>query len=128
MNEASPSTPNRSLTSEGTYTPAIAPRGNVRIPNPERPAAFERQGPGRNDFESESTALSTIEIPELPEFPSEEYLKTALSEQFSLERFNRAMQTLNRYGPKEGLRRLKVSDPEVAKRIESTLRSPQANE
>ena len=99
----------------------------MRIPSPERPAAFELQVPGRNDFESENTAPSTIGIPELPELPSEERLKTALSEQFSVERFNRAIQTLKHYGPKEGLRRLKVSDPEAAKRIESVLLSPQEN-
>lgn len=128
MNEVSDPPSNGSLTPEGTYMPAIAPEENVRIRSPERPAASGLQVPGRNDFESENTAPSTIGIPELPELPSEERLKTILSEQFSVERFNSAIQTLNRYGPKEGFRRLKVSDPEVAKRIESVLLSPQENE
>lgn len=69
MNEVYPPTPNGSSAPEGTYTPAIAPQENVRIPSPERPAAFELQVPGRNDFESENTAPSTIGIPELPELP-----------------------------------------------------------
>ena len=45
-------------------------------------------------------------------------LETGLKAQFSLKRFERAMSTLNQYGPKEGIRRLKESDPEVANHIE----------
>ncbi len=51
----------------------------------------------------------------------EKNIETALREHFSPERFNRALQTLNQYGPEEGLRRLKESDPEVAKQIERLL-------
>ena len=47
-------------------------------------------------------------------------LETTLREQFSLERFERAMSTLERYGPEEGLRRLRENDPEVAKQIENS--------
>lgn len=45
-------------------------------------------------------------------------LEATLREQFSSERFDRAMSTLERYGPEEGLRRLRENDPEIAKRIE----------
>ena len=45
-------------------------------------------------------------------------LENNLKAQFSSERFEQAMDTLNRYGPEEGLRRLKENDPEVAKQIE----------
>ena len=55
----------------------------------------------------------------------EENLKTAMQDQFSPQRFNRAMQTLNQYGPEEGLRRLKVSDPEVATHVERLIQSKQ---
>ncbi|MYC77777.1 hypothetical protein F4X10_18585 [Candidatus Poribacteria bacterium] len=127
MNDVSSPMPKGSSGPEGTYTPAIVPQEDAPIPSTERPAVFELKVPGQSDFEAENTAPSTVEIPELPELPSEEHLKTALSEQFSVERFNRAIQTLNRYGPKEGLRRLKVSDPEAATRIESILLSPQEN-
>lgn len=48
-------------------------------------------------------------------------LELLLSEKFSPERINRAMKTLNQYGPQEGLRRLKSSDPEVAKQVERLL-------
>ena len=54
----------------------------------------------------------------LPESPTGTDIETALREQFSSERFERAMSTLERYGPKEGLRRLKENDPEVANQIE----------
>ena len=42
-------------------------------------------------------------------------VETILKAQFSSERFERAMSTLQRYGPEEGLRRLRENDPEVAK-------------
>jgi hypothetical protein len=65
---------------------------------------------------------------ELPVFDSEllmdEGFKQTLSESFSPERFNRAMQTLNQYGPKEGMRRLKELDPAVATRIERFVQQP----
>lgn len=59
------------------------------------------------------------------ELPSKESLETVLRGQFSPERFNRAMQTLNQYGPEEGLRRLKVSDPEVATHVERLIQTKQ---
>ncbi len=57
------------------------------------------------------------ERPDTPlEIQSE--LETSLKAQFSSERFERAMSTLDKYGPKEGLRRLRENDPEVAKQVE----------
>ncbi len=126
--EAPAFAPNRTLAPEGTHTPTVTTQENLRVPpSPEHPTASEIEALEQRNFESENMAPSTIGIPELPELPSEERLKTALSEQFSVERFDRAIQTLKHYGPKEGLRRLKVSDPEAAKRIESVLLSPQEN-
>lgn len=61
----------------------------------------------------------TVEIPDLP---SETQLETTLRERFSPDRFNTAMQTLRHYGPREGLRHLKASDPEVAAYIQRHLR------
>jgi hypothetical protein len=49
---------------------------------------------------------------------TDEGFVTELQVQFSPERLNTAMKLLNRYGPKEGLRRLKESDPEFAKQVE----------
>ena len=56
--------------------------------------------------------------PEPPALPTEEELETALRERFSPERFERAMTTLERYGPQEGLHRLRNVDPEIAKQME----------
>lgn len=60
-------------------------------------------------------------VPESPELPSRQRLESTLRNQFSPERFSRAMKTLTQYGPQEGLRRLKSSDPEVAKQVERLL-------
>lgn len=62
---------------------------------------------GLTDVPKASTALPTVEE-----------LEAVLKSQFSSERFERAMSTLDRYGPKEGLRRLRENDLEVAKQIE----------
>lgn len=61
-----------------------------------------------------------ISINERPDTSSKVHsnLETTLKSQFSSERFERAMSTLERYGPEEGLRRLRESDPEVAKQVE----------
>ena len=60
-------------------------------------------------------------------FPDERALRTqsniqkVLREQFSPQRFNSAVQTLSQYGPQEGLRRLKESDPEIAIYVERLI-------
>ena len=61
------------------------------------------------------------QISEVPKLPTEAAFKNALRERFSPQRFNTAMQTLNQYGPKEGLRRIKESDPEVAAQVERLI-------
>ena len=69
----------------------------------------------------DETIPQTIKEPQPIEemnVPTDADFETALRERFSPERFNTAMQTLNRYGPKEGLRHLKESDPEVAAQVE----------
>ena len=59
------------------------------------------------------------DAPKAPtDLPTVETLETTLKAQFSSERFERAMSTLDRYGPEEGLRRLRENDPEVAKQVE----------
>lgn len=74
---------------------------------------------------SDAEILSELEKQPIPEISSEEDFQKALRQRFSPDRFNTAMQTLNRYGPEEGLRRLKASDPEVAKYIERNRDSPE---
>ena len=74
------------------------------IPKPETDTAM---APGLTDVPTTPTELPTVEG-----------LEASLKEQFSSERFERAMDTLERYGPEEGLRHLRENDPEVAKQIE----------
>ena len=57
-----------------------------------------------------------IATPQRPDSPSD--MEASLKAQFPSERFERAMDTLEQYGPEEGLRRLKENDPEVASQIE----------
>ena len=61
----------------------------------------------------------------LLELPTEENSETTLRERFSPERFNSAMQTLSRHGPEEGLRKLKETDPEIAKHVERLINRKQ---
>ena len=73
--------------------------------------------PNSNDRAAPEPGLTdTSSSPVAP--PSVESLEAALKSQFSSERFERAMSTLERYGPEEGLRRLKENDPEIAKQVE----------
>ncbi|RKU07125.1 hypothetical protein C6502_17785 [Candidatus Poribacteria bacterium] len=103
----SPSAPSDATTGKGpSISPAIDTLAAPAIPNPETDAAATR-APDLTDVSKAPTALPTVEG-----------LEASLKEQFSSERFERAMSTLDRYGPEEGLRRLRENDPEVAKQIE----------
>ena len=57
-----------------------------------------------------------------PELPTAADIDTQLSERFSPERLEKARQVLERYGPEEGMRRLREDDPEVAAQVEQTRR------
>ena len=59
--------------------------------------------------------------------PSDESFKSGLRQRFSPERSSQAIQMLSRYGPKEGIRRLKDVDPEVATHIETFLQKQGEN-
>ena len=73
-----------------------------------------------SDAEIEATLTEQL-LPAAPERPIDVTLEKALRSQFSPQRFTRAIQTLNQYGPEEGLRRLKAADPEVAAQVERLL-------
>ena len=66
-------------------------------------------------------ALTEELLPAAPERPTDVTVEKALRSQFSPQRFTRAIQMLNQYGPEEGLRRLKAADPEVAAQVERLL-------
>ena len=74
----------------------------------------------------EAELLKTF-FPDVPELPTETSIENALREQFSVQRLSAAVQTFSQYGPKEGMRRLKESDPEVATHVEHLLQRRQEN-
>ena len=76
---------------------------------------FDSSTEGEDDIFTESEV--DIEEALTSESSTKESLETFLRGSFSPERFNRAMQTLNRYGTEEGLRRMKALDPEMAEHV-----------
>lgn len=82
------------------------------------------------DIESELTPPTSLPKPR--PMPSASHLlatdaevEVSLREHFSPQRFTNAISTLDQYGPEEGLRRIKASDPEVGKHIERLIRPKQ---
>ena len=93
----------------------------------DRPQTTTESAPEIVDTDSRGVTSPAVEPemvitekPEAPSLPSEEELETVLRERFSSERFERAMSTLEQYGPEEGLRRLREDDPEIAKQIDNS--------
>jgi hypothetical protein len=70
--------------------------------------------------EIEAELLKTL-FPDERELPTESSIENVVREQFSPQRFNAAVRTLSQYGPQEGLRRLKASDPEIAIYVERLI-------
>lgn len=97
-----PQEPFQNKTDEGIGTIAPIPEGNVSL-------------------EAEFIKELTPEFPKPSEFPTQKTVETTLREHVSPERLTRAMATLNQYGLQEGLRRLKTSDPELAKQVEQLI-------
>ena len=113
---------------EETVTPSVDTPADTQL-------APDRSDRESNDMPSASESVSNtriepseLRIPEPPKILTEESVKTALSERFSPQRFTRALQTLSRYGPKEGVHRLKESDPEIAVHVERLLKSNKEKE
>ena len=98
------------------------------------PAVFEESNTADiPDGSQERPEVVTLDALEPPELPTDKSVETQLrahfdSERFSPKRLNTALQTLNRYGPEEGLRRLNAADPEIAEYVKRTLRKQQERE
>jgi len=80
--------------------------------------------------DAEFAAFKQFVTQEFPELLTEDFSELSQDEsiarqlregqdsvRFSPERLNHASETLNRYGPEEGLRRLRESDPEIAEEV-----------
>lgn len=89
--------------------------------NAEAFPVFKDLGQMPQTIQRTEAELAKQRIPDMPGFPTETQFHDILRQHFSPERLNRALETLNRYGSKEGLHRLKASDPEVAARFESLI-------
>ena len=77
--------------------------------------------------------LGDLETLERPQLPTEERIASQLREDlarpgFSPQRMNTALQTLKRYGPTEGIRRLKETDPEIATHLQHHIQKREENE
>ncbi len=55
------------------------------------------------------------------QLPTEQRLTDTLRERFSPERLKRVSETLERYGPEEGLRKVREQDPELAEQMERLI-------
>ena len=106
-----PAIPQEPGDSDASTVDIIAPQDEPTDP----PTAVEALQPNGDNNRVDPDA-----IPRLLDFEgvTQEQVETALRQEFSPERFNRALQTLNRQGPEAGMRALKESDPEIAKALE----------
>lgn len=78
-------------------------------------------------LEALETELTENIFANIPKMPNNGDFEKTLREQFSPHRFNAAMQALTQYGPQEGLRRLKESDPDIATHIERLISPEKSN-
>lgn len=88
----------------------------------ERTPTLETLKQAPQTVEEIETELRRTLFPDVPERATEMSIEKSLRDQFSPQRLNTALQTLSQYGPKDGLRRLKTSDPEIAKYVEQLIR------
>lgn len=80
----------------------------------------------RTDKEIETEIMKSLG--DIPELSTNKALETTLSERFSPKRLNTALQTLNQYGLKEGLRRIKESDLEISAHVERFIKRKEADD
>ena len=115
------------LPTPSTVAPEFGPIDGIEESTDSASAPRAVTGPP-TDIEpvSESSEVLKAELTksifaERPDISTNADFEKTLRERFSPERFTTAMQTLTQYGPKDGLQRLKESDPEVATHIERFL-------
>ena len=115
------------LTDDTKPIQPLDPQENDGFPSGDVLSASELERAPQSDAELERKFAEQLapDALKLLELPTEENPETTLRERFSPERFNSAMQTLNRHGPEEGLRKLKETDPELAKQVERLINRKQ---
>lgn len=115
------------LTDDTKPIQPLEPKENDGLPNRDVLSTSELEHSTGSDTELERKPAEqlTPDALKVLELPTEENSETTIRERFSPERFNRAMQTLNRHGPEEGLRKLKETDPELAQQVERLMKRKQ---
>ena len=105
----------------------LDPQENDGLPSGDAFSTSELERAPQSDAELEGKLAEQLapDALKLLELPVEENSETTLRKRFSPERFNRAMQTLSRHGPEEGLRKLKETDPELAQQVERLINRKQ---
>ena len=107
--------------------PDIAPQGGSETMQSVTSSSLEFEVPIEPDAdiftERETGSQAGLTLEEAKS--TDESLETSLRESFSSAQFSRALETLNRYGPEEGLRRLKAADPVVAAHVSRFLHKQQ---
>ncbi|MCY3743033.1 MAG: hypothetical protein OXH00_18610 [Candidatus Poribacteria bacterium] len=109
-----------SVSTQNTTHIVEAVSDTVTFPNIDAEAlpVLKDSAQGPQTIQRTESVLIKQHLPDTAGFPIETQFQDTLRDHFSLERLNRALETLNRYGSKDGLHRLKESDPEVAARLE----------
>ena len=123
------------FTEDNTFAePILTETAEENLDNEPEPMLFSDETPVLEDFGQVAQTIEEIEaellktfFPDVPKLPTEASIENAISEQFSLQRLSTAMQTLSQYGPKEGMRRLKESDPQVATHVERLIQKRQGD-
>ena len=95
-------------------------------PSPPSPADFQAELERFEKLLAKDGLEAEFEKSLMPQLPTEASFEKAFRKQFapedySNERLQRALETLNKHGVQEGLRRLTKSDPDVAKHFKTAL-------
>ena len=106
------------LPTESVFTPntthVVEETGDTASPlntNAEAFPVFKDLAQMPQTIQRTEAELAKQRILDIPEFLTKTQFQNTLRQHFSPERLNRALETLNQYGPKAGLHRLKASDP-----------------
>ena len=104
---------------------STTPREKQHLPHSDSPIVREGETQSTSPAAAPEQGKHLMSSTPTTSLPADADFETVLRERFSPARLNRAVETLNRYGPEEGVRRLKASDPELAVQVERLLQKQQ---
>jgi len=105
-------------------SPSVPPKHTADVLHePKPPPGGEKRVEGQEVQEDPREAFSKLLFPGSEKATDfEKRLTHSLRSDFSGERLTRALETLQRHGPLEGLRRVQEKDPEIASELESLFK------